>query len=165
MSGFDDFVDKAGEIAAKAAEKAKDLAAVAAEKAREVSRVAKLNMDISAKRDVMKKAYGELGKLYFESHGTAPEEPFAQVCQEIELARTAIAEMEEEIARIKADAEKNGIAEAADFEAVVDATAEDAEVEVEITVEQPGPAGEPAEEAPEPPAADGDPAQDPDQEA
>ncbi len=158
MSGFDDFMDKAGEIAVKAAEKAKDLAAVAAEKAREVSRVAKLNMDISAKRDTVKKAYGELGRLYFESHGTDPEEPFSQVCQEIELAKSAIAEMEEEIARIKEDAKKNGIAQDEDFEAVVDATAEDAEVEVEITVEQPDPPCEPGEEGPETPPAGEDPA-------
>ena len=160
MSGFNDFMDKAGVFAAKAAGKAKDLASVAAEKTKQVSRAAKLNMDISAKRDTIKKAYGELGRLYYEAHGTAPEEPFAQICQEIDLASAAIAGMEEELARLREEMGPDETAQDADFASVVDATAADADVEVEITVDTPEePAAPAAPEAPPEPEAAAEPVQ------
>lgn len=155
MSGFNDFLSKAGDFASKAAGKAKDLAGVAAEKTkdfastaaertRQVSRIAKLNMDISTQKDTIKKAYAELGKLYYEAHHDAPEGLLAQVCQEIDLANAAIGAMEDEIAQLKqAMAEEDAPAEDADFEAVVDETAAEADVEVEIQVEEPAPEPEP----------------------
>lgn len=136
MSGFNDFMDKAGLFAAKAAGKAKELAGAAAEKTKEVSRVARLNMDISSKRDAIKKAYAELGKLYYEAHKLDPEEAFAPACQQIDEASAAIAAMEAEIEKIKA---AGGDAQDADFASVVDATAAEADVEdveVEVTVEE-----------------------------
>lgn len=160
MSGINDFMDKASVLAAKAAGKAKDLAAVAAVKTKQVSRVAKLNMDISAQRETVRKAYAELGRLYYEAHCEDPEEAFAQVCQEISLAKAAIAAKEEEIAQVKAETPEDGEVQDADFESVVDATAASADVEVEITVEQPEtpPAAEPetpsAAEPETPPAAE-----------
>lgn len=155
MSGFNDFMDKAGVLAVKAAEKAKDLANVAAEKTKQVSRVAKLNMDISAQRDTIKKAYAELGRLYYEAHREDPDGALAQVCQEIDMAQAAIKNLEEEIAAIKAEEAQDG-----DFASVVDATAAEADVEVEVTVEEPAAPAEPAQEpddpftAPETPAAE-----------
>ena len=130
MSGINEFMDKASVLAAKAAGKAKDLASVAAAKTKQVSRVAKLNMDISAQRETIRKAYAELGRLYYEAHGGDPEEALTQVCQEITLAKGTIASIEEEIARIKED-----MPEEADFASVVDATAAEADVTVEVTVE------------------------------
>ena len=148
MSGFNDFMNKAGAFASKAAGKAKDLAGVAAVKTKQVSRIAKLNMDISSEKETMKKAYTELGKLYYEAYHDAPEGQFAQVCQEIDLAAAAVAAMEDEIAQIKQEMAEAG--EDADFEAVVDETAASADIEVEIQVEeeQPAPAA-PAEEQPQ----------------
>ena len=159
MSGFNDFLSKAGDFASRAAGKAKDLAGAAAEKTRDlagtaaertkqVSRIAKLNMDISGQKDTIKKAYAELGKLYYEAHHDSPEGLLAQVCQEIDLANAAIGSMEDEIAQLKqAMAEDDAPAEDADFEAVVDETAAEADVEVEIQVEEePAPESAPEQE-------------------
>ncbi len=142
MSGFNDFMDKAGLFAAKAAGKAKELAGAAAEKTKEVSRVARLNMDISSKRDAIKKAYAELGKLYYEAHKLDPEEAFAPACQQIDEASAAIAAMEAEIEKIKADGNN---AQDADFASVVDATEAEADVTVEVTVEEESSAEVPVE--------------------
>ncbi len=143
MAGFNDFMDKAGAFASMAAEKAKDLASVAAAKTKQVSRIAKLNMDISGEKDTIRKAYTELGRLYYEAHGAAPDAAFAQSCQEIDVAKEKIAAMEEEIAQLKQEIGEDAAAQDADFEAVVDQTEDAAGVDVEITVEEPGAPAEP----------------------
>ncbi len=142
MSGFNDFMDKAGLFAAKAAGKARELAGAAAEKTKEVSRVARLNMDISSRRDTIKKAYAELGKLYYEAHKLDPEPAFAPACGQIDEAYEAIADMEAEIEKIKAASD--GVQDA-DFASVVDATEAEADVTVEVTVEEEASAEVPAE--------------------
>ena len=151
MAGFNDFMTKAGALASKAAGKAKDLAGTAAAKTKQLSRIAKLNMDISAQKDDMKKAYAELGKLYYEAHHDAPDETCAPLCAQIDAAAAAIASLEEEIAQIREtmDAEPMD----ADLEEVVDATETEAGVEVEIEVEEPAAPAEPeAPVEPETPA-------------
>ena len=137
MSDFNDFKGKAGTIVSKAAGAAKNLASAAATKTKQVSRIAKLNMDIVSQKETIKKAYSELGKLYYENHHDAPEGLLLQSCQEIDVAKAAIADMEEEIAQLKAGAADE--IQDADFETVVDET--EADIEVEI-IEEPD---EPAE--------------------
>ncbi len=122
MTGFNDLVAKASEIATKAAEAAMDLAGTAAAKTKQISHIAKLNVDISTKKEEIKKAYEELGKLYYEAHRTA-EENCAELCLQIDDAKKAIAAMEEEIARLKAEEEPQD----PDLESVVDATEAEAE--------------------------------------
>ena len=143
MAGFNDFLTKAGALASKAADKAKDLAGVAAVKTKQVSRIAKLNMDISAKKDDMKKAYAELGKIYYEAHHDAPDETCAPLCAQIDEAAAAVAAMEAEIAQLKQEIGEDDTAQDADFEAVVDQTEDAAGVDVEITVEEPEAPAEP----------------------
>ena len=147
MSGFNDFLSKAGAAASKAAEKARDLAVATAAKTKQLSRIAKLNMDISAQKDNMKKAYAELGRLYYEAHRDAPDEACAPLCAQIDVARAAIEALEEEIASLKAA--ENEEAVDADFAAVVDETEADVEVEIqeEPIVEEPV-AEEPVAEEP-----------------
>ena len=130
MSGFKDFMNKVGAFASKAAVKTKEIAGVAATKTKQVSHIAKLNMEISGQKDVAKKAYTELGKLYYEAHHDAPEAGMEQICQQIDMALASVASMEEEIARTRA--EMTEAPEDADFETVVDQTQADADVEVEI---------------------------------
>ena len=156
MSGFNDFMDKAGAFATKAAGKAKDLASVAAAKTKQVGRVAKLNMEVSSQKDIVKKAYAELGRLYYEAHHDAPEEALSGLCGQIDGAMAAIASLEEEIARVKEEA-----GEDADFESVVDQTAAEAAAEPDVIVQiveeeiHPAPSAAPAE--PEEPAGPAEP--------
>ena len=166
MAGFNDFLTKAGAFASKAADKAKDLAGTAAVKTKQLSRIAKLNMDISSRKDDMKKAYAELGRLYYEAHHDAPDETCAPLCAEIDEAAAAVAAMEEEIAQIKETMAAEAEAQDADLEEVVDATETEAGVEVEIQVEEPAAPEAPAEPvqpaepaAPEAPAEPEAPAQ------
>ena len=118
-----DIRNAAGRFARFAAGKAKSAALFTAKKTKNISRIAKLNVDISAERDTIKQAYGEIGKLYFETHGSDPESFFAQPCMEIENALEAIAAMEAEIARLKTE----DLSETADSEGP--------ELEVEIVEE------------------------------
>ncbi len=159
MSGFNDFMDRAGALAFKAAEKAKDLASVAAAKTKQVSRVAKLNMDISAQKDAIKKAYGELGQQYYQIHKDDPEAALAEVCRQIDEANAAIASLEEEIARCKADMEEADEAQDGDFSSVVDQTEAEADVIVQVVEEEMSGADAPqAGETPAEPAEPAEPA-------
>ena len=133
MSDFN-FKDKAGAVASKA----KSLASAAAAKTKKLSRIAKLNMDISGRRETVKKAYYELGKLYYEAHQDNPEGLLVQVCQEIDLAKEDIASMEGEIAQLKESMKSH----AADLASVVEATEAEADLEVEVIVEDDIPEGE-----------------------
>ena len=124
-----DFRKTAGNIASFAAGKAKTIAVFAARKTKNVSRIAKLNVDIAAERDSIKRTYNEIGKLYYETHRDAPEAFFVQLCQEIDLSLESIAAMETEIVHLKAEDSARG--------------QEEPDVVVEIT-EEPEPAQEPA---------------------
>ena len=97
------FRKTAGNIASFTAGKAKSLAVFAARKTKNVSRIAKLNVDIAAERDGIKRTYNEIGKLYYETHREAPEAFFVQLCQEIDLSLEHISAMETEIVRLKAE--------------------------------------------------------------
>jgi len=113
MSDFkDDFfstvgivAEKARDLAYKTADATKDLAMKASEKAAQIKRTAKLNIEISTEKDAIRKAYTELGKLYYETHKDDAEGYFAQLCDEIELSMKNIAEKEAEIADIKASSD------------------------------------------------------------
>lgn len=138
MSETNDFKGKASLFAATAAKKARGLAVYAATKTKQLSRIAKLNVDIASQKDTIKTAYTEIGKLYYEAHKDAPEGFFLQLCQEIDTANQAIAQMEEEIAQLKAESaapqEEAPTAEDADFAAVVDEA--EADIQVEIVPEE-----------------------------
>lgn len=96
-----DFRKNADRFAGFAAGKAKTIASFAAKKTKNVSRIAKLNVEIAAERDTIKRVYREIGKLYYETHRDDPDTYFAQLCQEINVSMESIAAMESEIARIK----------------------------------------------------------------
>ena len=103
-----DFRKTAGNIASFAAGKAKTAAIFAARKTKNVSRIAKLNVEIAAERDSIKRTYNEIGKLYYETHRDAPEAFFVQLCQEIDLSFESIAAMETEIVQLKAEDSSRG---------------------------------------------------------
>ena len=130
MSDFSGFLEKAGVYAAKATDVAKSLASSMAKKTKNVSHIAKLNVDIAAKRDTIKLAYTEIGKLYYETHREDPEGFFVQLCQEIDAAMSSIRDMETEIAALKAKPEDDSVPGQEDS---VSETEDDAGIEVEVT--------------------------------
>ena len=97
MIDFNNLKNKVIVSISKAADTTKDLADKATDKAKDVSRIAKLSLEINSEKDVIRKAYSEIGRLYYETHKDDPESIFIQLCDEVTLANENIASKEAEI--------------------------------------------------------------------
>ena len=118
-------------------ERATDLAQSVVATSKRLAEIAKLKASNMAEEDTIKKAYVELGKLYYAEHGTTPDGAYAAACEKI-TARAAIETNNDRIAELKATAEAEG--------EIIDVTPEAAEEpENEVTE---------ADIVPEEPAAD-----------
>lgn len=82
--------------------KALDLAQAGAAKAKELTDIAKLNIANSAEEDAIRKAYIELGKLYYAERGMAPEGAYVSLCEKITGSKQLIEENKAKIAEMKA---------------------------------------------------------------
>lgn len=116
-------VEKVRELAGTGAAKAKELTDTGVTKAKELSEISKLKVQNSVEQDAIRKAYSELGKLYYAENGAEPTEPYAELCQQITDSLAKISYNNERIADIKAA----GAAES---------DVEDEEIE-EVPVEEP----------------------------
>lgn len=96
-----DLRKKVGTVTGTAVGKARGIVSAAAGKTTHVRRIARLNVDISAERDSIKRAYTEIGKLYYETHKDAPDGYFVRLCQDIDRSMAAISSMEAEIMELK----------------------------------------------------------------
>ena len=119
-------------------ERATDLAQSVVATSKRLAEIAKLKASNMAEEDTIKRAYVELGKLYYAEHGTTPDGAYAAACEKITAARAAIETNNDRIAELKATAEAEG--------EIIDVTPEAAEEpENEVTE---------ADIVPEEPAAD-----------
>jgi hypothetical protein len=84
---FEDLKKRANELAQQAA----DLAQQGANRSRQLAGVAKLKAANLGEEDTIRKAYAELGKIYFAKYGEHPEDEFAAACETIIEAQAAIA--------------------------------------------------------------------------
>ena len=82
--------------------KALDLAQAGAAKAKELTDIAKLNIANSAEEDAIRKAYFDLGKLYYAERGMAPEGAYMSLCEKITASKQKIEENKAKIAEMKA---------------------------------------------------------------
>ena len=149
MKDFSEIKNAVLSFIGKAADAGKDIANKAADKAKSGARIAKLSMEIAGEKENMKKAYIEIGKLYYDTHKDDPEGFFIQLCDEVGLAQKNIADKEAEIEALKLTEEPDGDVDVdieidIDFEKVVEEDEAAAEAET-------------AEEAPaEPEKSDGE---------
>ena len=120
------------------AQQAADLAQQGAAMSRQLAGIAKLKAANLGEEDTIRKAYAELGKIYFAKYGEHPEDEFAAACETIIEAQAAIAANNATIEEMSAKKE------------------EDVEVEI-IEVDETE--GEAAEEAPAEEAAEEAPAE------
>ena len=121
-------------------EKATDLMQAGAAQSKRLAEIAKLKTANMAEEDTIKKAYVELGKLYYAEKGATPEAAYAASCEKITAARAAIETNNERIAELKAkDPEDKGSG-----------------IDVEITIERDQPAAEPEKAAADPKQAAAD---------
>ena len=112
-------------------DKATDLAQAGVAQSKRLAEIAKLKTANMAEEDAIKKAYVELGKLYYAEHGAAPDGAYAAACEKITASKALIETNNERIAELKQPGDPEP----------------EVEVEVEIEVEAVEPA-EPEEEAP-----------------
>ena len=112
--------DGARDLAGKAGEGAKNLA----DKAKDMGRIAKLNMEIASEKENMRKAFTEIGRMYYDAHKDDPDTLFIQLCEEIALAEKNVADKENEISLLKGSGEPGVVV---DFEEIVGQAEEAAE--------------------------------------
>ena len=86
-------------------EKATDLVQAGAAQSKRLAEIAKLKTANMAEEDAIKKAYIELGKLYYAEKGATPDAAYAASCEKITASRAAIETNNERLAELK---EKGG---------------------------------------------------------
>ena len=95
-------VTRAKELTETGVAKAKELADTGVAKAKELAEIGKLKVNNSSEQETIRKAYSELGKLYYAERASAPEPAYADICQRITDALARISYNNERIADIKA---------------------------------------------------------------
>lgn len=144
---FDALKKRASEIAAQATEMGKAGAA----RSRQLANAAKLKANNLGEEDTIRKAYIEMGKLYFEKYGQNPEDDFAAACTTVIEAQAAIAAnnalIEELMAKNEPDIEVEIVEDAAEeVKAAVEEAVEAVEEAVEAAAEEAAPVVEAVEE-------------------
>ena len=100
-----------------------------AERAKAYGSIAKLTLEVNGEYEELKRAYTEIGKLYFEQARENPEGFFAPLFAQVEEINARIHANEDAIADIKAQIEAENAAdidvEVGSFEDIVDSTEAD----------------------------------------
>lgn len=82
-------------------EKASGLAQAGIVKSTQTMEIAKLQIGIVSQEDVIKKAFFDLGKRYYEQHGKNPEPAYEAACQKVDAGYALIAEKKAKIKELK----------------------------------------------------------------
>lgn len=127
-------------------EKATDLAQTGVAESKRLAEIAKLKTANLGEEDAMKKAYIEIGKLYYAEKGADPEESFAAACEKITAAKAAIEANNDRIAELKEKDE--AVAEEPEVVAEAEAVVTDAPAEEEASAEDFADEAPAVEEAP-----------------
>ena len=102
-------------------DKATDLAQAGVAQSKRLAEIAKLKVANMAEEDAIKKAYVEIGKLYYAEQGATPDGAYAAACEKITASKALIETNNERIAELKqpGDPEPEVVeAEAAEAETV-----------------------------------------------
>lgn len=140
------FFDKLRTSAVSAAAAAKSASETAVKQGKTLASIGRVKVSIATEEDKAKKAYTELGKLYYRDYVAEAEanmEEYQPILSKIEEAKKQIALLNEELEALKAEdsAEEPAPAEEpvvyADFDDFVEETEDDIEVEVYVVEEEP----------------------------
>lgn len=127
---FDNLKEKAKDLAQTGVAKAKDLTDTAVDKGKELAEIGRLKVQNISEQESIKRAYVELGKLYYAERGAAPEAAYAALCEQITASKAKIDYNSERINDIKSAGK------------LTDEEIQDAECCCEASEEQPCDAGE-----------------------
>ena len=70
---------------------------------KQLAEITKLSLNNASEEDAIKKAYVEIGKLYYAERGMAPEAAYVALCERITAAKVNIEENKNRIAELKAE--------------------------------------------------------------
>jgi len=101
MAEFNEFKDKVMSTIGAVADITKDAVSKTADATKSVAKIARLSVEVGSEKDLIRKTYTEIGRLYYESNKGNPEAEFSQLCEEVALSENAIMKKEEEIQRLK----------------------------------------------------------------
>ena len=93
-------------------DKAIDLAQAGVAQSKRLAEIAKLKTANMAEEDAIKKAYVEIGKLYYAEKGATPDGAFAAACERITASKALIETNNERIAELKQPGDPEPEAEA-----------------------------------------------------
>lgn len=99
---FNSIMEKAKDLAQTGVAKAKEFTDAAVDKGKELTEIGRLKVQNTSEQENIKKAYLELGKLYFAERGAAPEPAYAALCEKITASQAKIDYNNERIADMKA---------------------------------------------------------------
>ena len=105
-------------------DRATDLAQAGVAQSKRLAEIAKLKTANMAEEDAIKKAYIEIGKLYYAEQGATPDGAFAAACEKITASKAVIETNNERIAELKQPGDPEPV-----VEAEVEAEAAEAEAE------------------------------------
>lgn len=94
--------------------RATDLAQAGVAQSKRLAEIAKLKTANMAEEDAIKKAYLELGKLYYAENGAAPEGAYVAACERITASKALIETNNERITELKQTASAEEAAELED---------------------------------------------------
>ncbi len=89
-----DFLDKIGETITTKGKEVSD-------KAKDMAELVNLKGQVHTCEDLIRKRYVEIGKIYYEKHGSTPEEDYIDACRDIENAQNTIVDLEARIKELK----------------------------------------------------------------
>ena len=105
-------------------ERASGLAQSGVAKSKELAEIGKLKLDNADEENTIRKAYVEIGKLYYAERGMTPDAAYAAQCEKITAAQANIEKNNARIAEIRADDDTISDADVAEPEAEVEVEAE-----------------------------------------
>lgn len=114
-------------------EKAVDLAQSGAAKSKELAEIGKLKLNNASEEDNIKKAYMEIGKLYYAERGMTPDAAYAALCEKITASKAVIEANNARIEQIKEDDEDQMVEEVVEK---VEDVIETVEEKVEDVIEE-----------------------------
>ena len=111
-------------------DKATDLAQAGVAQSKRLAEIAKLKMANMAEEDAIKKAYIEIGKLYYAEQGASPDGAFAAACERVTASKAAIEANNDRIVELKQPGDPEP-----EMEAEIEAAAETVEEAAEAVAD------------------------------
>lgn len=98
---FNDLKERAKDLAQTGMAKALELTDTGVNKAKQLAEISKLKVLNLSEQDSIRRAYMELGRLYYAERGSAPEAAYADLCDKITRSKAQIQVNEQRIADLK----------------------------------------------------------------